>query len=64
MVRRVCVWAMTVVLLASFLTLGASATLPEGVSEGSEREYRDLLDRCIPTVRRPILSEWQRAWPK
>lgn len=44
MVRRVCVWAMTVVLLASFLTLGASATLPEGVSEGIEREYRDLLD--------------------
>ena len=44
MVRRVCVWAMTVVLLGSFLTLGASATLPEGVSEGIEREYRDLLD--------------------
>ncbi len=44
MVRRVCVWAMTVLLLASFLTLGASATLPEGVSEGIEREYRDLLD--------------------
>jgi stage III sporulation protein AE len=35
---------MTVLLLASFLTLGASATLPEGVSEGIEREYRDLLD--------------------
>ena len=44
MVRRVCVWVMTVVLLASFLTLGVSATLPEGVSEGIEREYRDLLD--------------------
>jgi stage III sporulation protein AE len=44
MVRRVIVWAMTVLLLASFLTLGASATLPEGVSEGIEREYRDLLD--------------------
>ena len=44
MVRRVFVWAMTVLLLASFLTLGASATLPEGVSEGIEREYRDLLD--------------------
>ena len=44
MVRRVFVWAMTVMLLASFLTLGASATLPEGVSEGIEREYRDLLD--------------------
>ena len=44
MVRRWLFLALTVAWLLSVLPLGAAAMLPEGVSEGVEREYRSLLD--------------------